>query len=457
MSNSYTLLVMLIAGFVSLHANPEKSPYLDLLQLYRTPRQPQDISSQSTVNKDLTVLGNLSVHGSAQLLDNARIGRDLEVENNLIIKKSVLINGEQVIGGNQIIVGNATIKNDLFVDNQAIVRNLEITEDALFLGNIDVANDLNVNGCITTSCLAITDSLSITDTLTVGCDVIVGCNIIMNDSLSPLIGNIVKNDTYFMHNFGTDNTFFGKASGNFVLTGSSNTAAGAGSMSSTTSGSNNIAIGAGAGSALTTGNNNICIGTSGITAEANTIRLGNNGTQTATFIAGVRNATMGTSDAVTVLIDSAGQLGTISSSKRFKSNVSALNITDISSRIQQIEPVSFHYNSDESQTKQFGLIAEQVESIFPELIIHDKDKQPLTIQYHLMPALLIAAIQHTTHQINDQAANYAELLTQHAILKSAHETLIDNFSALHSNHNALTRRVAQLEQLIKMLQTITSV
>src|SRR5439155_17275405 len=94
-----------------------------------------------------------------------------------------------------------------------------------------------------------------------------------------------------------------------TTTGTNNTACGQGALYHNTTGSSNIAVGASAGTNLTSGSNNIDIGGLGAAAESNTIRLGKKGVQTATYIIGISGATV--AGGVTVMVDSAGHLGTI--------------------------------------------------------------------------------------------------------------------------------------------------
>ncbi len=152
-----------------------------------------------------------------------------------------------------------------------------------------------------------------------------GGNIVLTDPSTASAGNIMKGSSRFIHNPGFANTFIGVDSGNFTVTGSSNTITGANALGNVTSGqsntasgvfalngntsgSYNIALGIGAGGALTTGDFNIDIGNAGVAGEAATIRLGTS--QTRAFIAGVRGVTPGINDALPVVIDSNGQLGT---------------------------------------------------------------------------------------------------------------------------------------------------
>ncbi len=154
-------------------------------------------------------------------------------------------------------------------------------------------------------------------------------------------------------------------------TGSNNTANGLNALFSNT-GSNNTAVHVGAGSSLTTGDNNIDIGNSGVDGESDTICIGSE-FQTRTFIAAIR-VTTGIADAVNVVIDSNGQLGTASSSRRFKKEIKPMDQT--SEAILALKPVTFHYKSDTTDTPQFGLIAEEVAKVNPDLVVPTKMESP---------------------------------------------------------------------------------
>src|SRR5690606_1927696 len=137
-----------------------------------------------------------------------------------------------------------------------------------------------------------------------------------------------------------------------------NTAVGVISLNELTTGVHNIAIGADSGNGITTGSNNISIGTDLISNSSRTIRIGGS-THDRAFIAGIRDTTTGNNNAVTVVIDSAGQLGTVSSSMRSKESIADLG--DVASALQRLRPVQFQYRqpfADGTKPVQYGLIAE---------------------------------------------------------------------------------------------------
>ena len=142
---------------------------------------------------------------------------------------------------------------------------------------------------------------------------------------------------------GADNTAVGQyalQSLEDLTIAEANTAVGMSSLGFLEAGFNNIAIGRSAGAGLVTGSNNILIGTFG-TNEVNTIRIGTQGVYSRAFMAGIRGVTSGVADAIPVMVDSAGQLGTVSSSRRFKFDIADMG--DASTGLMRLRPVTFRY------------------------------------------------------------------------------------------------------------------
>jgi hypothetical protein len=185
---------------------------------------------------------------------------------------------------------------------------------------------------------------------------------------------------------GSANTAVGNSALSSNTTGGINTAVGAFALNHNTVGNSNIALGNNAGLNLTTGDNNIDIGNFGVVGESSTIRLGNE-FQSRTFIAAIRGVTTDVADAVNVVIDSNGQLGTISSSRRFKKEIKPMD--QASKVILALKPVTFHYNSDTKDTPQFGLIAEEVAEVNPDLVARDKNGEIYTVRYDAVNAMLL--------------------------------------------------------------------
>ena len=217
-----------------------------------------------------------------------------------------------------------------------------------------------------------------------------------------------------LHNeTGNFNTAVGRFAG-FDQTGSSNTSLGAGSGfkqgSPVKTGNNNIAIGSNAGADWTTGSNNIAMGSPGVAGDVNTIRIGTPGTQARTFIAGIRGATVARRGASTVLIDATGQLGTVRSAMRYKEDVHPMG--DASSPLLNLRPVTFRYKqTDPDGTKpiQYGLIAEEVEKVMPDLVVRNEDGSVETVAYHILPSLLLNEYQKQNERMMAMEAEIAQL------------------------------------------------
>ena len=170
-------------------------------------------------------------------------------------------------------------------------------------------------------------------------------------------------------------------------TGGGNTAVGHSALFDNQSGIVNIALGFAAGT-RTTGSNNIVIGNIGVEGESNTIRIGGDvfgyGPQTAAFIAGI-SGTAVVGDAV--VVDGNGQLGTVASSARFKKNIKPMDKT--SEAILALKPVSFQYRSDSKGTPQFGLIAEEVAKVNPDLVVRNRNGEIYSVRYDQVNAMLL--------------------------------------------------------------------
>ena len=182
-------------------------------------------------------------------------------------------------------------------------------------------------------------------------------------------------------------------------------------------GSNNIAVGANAGINLTTGSNNIDIGAPGTAGEANTIRIGKLGTQNKTFIAGISGKTV--ASGVGVIINSNGQLGTVQSSARFKTGIKPMDKT--SEAVLALNPVTFRYKEelDPDHIPQFGLIAEEVEKVDPDLIVRDQDGKVNSVRYEAVNAMLLNEFLKEHRKGEEQAAKLAQQQSTILGLKAA--------------------------------------
>jgi Chaperone of endosialidase len=236
---------------------------------------------------------------------------------------------------------------------------------------------------------------------------------------------------------GTANTANGERALVNNVTGHGNTATGSGALFLNTSGDGNIALGVAAGQNLTTGDHNIDIGNSGVAGESNTIRIGD-AFHTRAFIAGIRGRTTGNNNAVPVLIDSVGQLGTASSSRRFKKEIKPMD--KASEAILGLKPVVFHYKSDGTATPQFGLIAEEVAEVNPHLVVRDDNGEIYTVRYEAVNAMLLneflkehrkneeqeATINKLQKQIEALAAGLQKISVQVEMSRPSPQTVLNN-------------------------------
>jgi hypothetical protein len=220
--------------------------------------------------------------------------------------------------------------------------------------------------------------------------------------------------------------------------GNYNTATGYEALYHHTSGTYNIALGWQAGFALTTGSHNIDIAnpgesTDGLAADSGVIRIGTlmpTALQTLTYIAGIYDNT--SVSGLAVVIDSDGQLGTVSSSERFKTAIAPMgsNMT----KLQQLRPVTFRYKADPQGTMRYGLIAEAVAKVYPELVIRDRTGRIDGIRYDELAPILLNEVQHQAAEIRDLKQQQKHFVTQ-AELKDLKQEL----------QAALTKQQAQEE------------
>lgn len=174
-----------------------------------------------------------------------------------------------------------------------------------------------------------------------------------------------------------------------------------GSFSST--GGNNTLVGSNTGNSYTgTEDSNILIGSDvqGTGSDSNVLRIGKaTGTNakeiSKTYICGINGTTVVGS---AVLVTSGDQLGILISSERYKENIKDMHFE--SNKIMSLRPVTFNYKNDEKKETQYGLIAEEVAEVYPNLVIYDKDGKPLSIKYHDFPAILLNEMKKMARRID---------------------------------------------------------
>jgi len=248
-------------------------------------------------------------------------------------------------------------------------------------------------------------------------------------------GNALQQNTT-----GTSNT----AVGDFALTnntvGSNNTAIGPVALGNG-AGDNNIAIGANAGGEIRTGDNNIDVGNYGIDGESSTIRIGTTGIQTATYVAGISGVPVTAGQAVAVT--STGQLGVRASSARYKEAIKPMD--KASEAVFELKPVSFKYKKelDATGTPQFGLVAEDVARISPELVVPDNQGKPFSVRYEAVNAMLLNEFLKEHRGVQ----NLKETVARQETLIAQQQESIESLTA------ALKAQAAQIQKVSDELRS----
>ncbi len=215
---------------------------------------------------------------------------------------------------------------------------------------------------------------------------------------------------------GVSNTASGSGALSYNVAGANNTGMGYNALNKATGG-NNTGLGAYAGESVTTGSYNIEVGPTGTSTDDHVIRIGD--VQTATFIAGIRGTTTGNSDAVAVVVDSKGQLGTVNSSGRFKEDVR--DMADASSGLLRLRPVTYRYKqayADGSKPIDYGLIAEEVAEVYPDLVVKGADGLVQTVQYQKLPPMLLNELQKQNEIIRQQREEVQKLESRLAAIEA---------------------------------------
>ena len=205
----------------------------------------------------------------------------------------------------------------------------------------------------------------------------------------------------------------------FNNTGRLNTAIGANALYNHTTGTLNIALGWAAGD-LTIGDNNIAIGNIGAAADVNTIRIGAQGAVTdefgvvhpahrRTFIAGIAGTAV---NGRPVIINANGLLGTAPSSERFKEQIKPMG--NASEAILALKPVTFRYKKeiDPEPTPEFGLVAEDVEKVNPDLVVRDADGKAYTVRYEAVNAMLLNEFLKEHRKVEQQRKDFEAALAR---------------------------------------------
>jgi hypothetical protein len=215
--------------------------------------------------------------------------------------------------------------------------------------------------------------------------------------MGALFANVAGNDN-------TANGFRALLS-NEEATANANTAIGSRALENNNGGHDNIALGFRAGANFSPGSNNIYIGNVGVTGENGTIRIGD-ASQTRTFIAGIAGSSV---TGAPVSVNADGQLGTTPSSQRFKDEIKPMDKT--SEAIFALEPVTFRYKKelDPDGIPQFGLVAEKLARVNPDLVVQDAAGKPYTVRYDAVNAMLLNEFLKEHRKVEELESVLAQL------------------------------------------------
>jgi Chaperone of endosialidase len=299
---------------------------------------------------------------------------------------------------------NTGVGAKTFLSNRAD-QNTAIGFSALFRNTTGVGNTANGASALFSNMVGSANTAIGTQALfssTGDANMAVGRNALFSNTVGSA-NTAVGFDTLFSNTTGNSNNAFGPAALTSNTTGGNNEAMGDGALHQNTTGNNNIAVGDGALFNTATGSNNIALGVEAgvnITDANHVICIGTAGANLSgtCFIGNIFGTTSGLG--TSVFINSDGQLGTMTSSGRFKEKIKPME--QASDALFALKPVTFRYKReiDSQQIPQFGLVAEDVEKVNPDLVVRDKDGKPYSVRYEAVNAMLLNEFlkEHSTVQ-----------------------------------------------------------
>src|SRR5882724_2960829 len=219
-------------------------------------------------------------------------------------------------------------------------------------------------------------------------------------------------------------------------TGVGNTASGFEALYNNT-GSFNIGLGNQAGKNLTFGNRNIDIGNGGVAGESNTIRIGN--AQTATYIVGISGSTA--TGGAAVFVAANGKLGTVTSSRRFKKDIADMNAA--SDALLALRPVTFRYKPelDKAGIPQYGLVAEEVAEVNPDLVVRDEKGEIYTVRYEAVNAMLLNEFLKAHRKVEKLEATVARQQKETQSIAAQQQKEIQALAAIVKKQALLIQKV----------------
>lgn len=221
----------------------------------------------------------------------------------------------------------------------------------------------------------------------------------------------------YSNEVGNLNTAGGENALYFNVVGNGNAGFGHSALKNST-GDNNVGLGANAGYNLTSGSNNVAIANAGVAGESGVIRIGTPATQVTTYIAGINNSKVTGS---AVYITAAGQLGTLASAERYKTAVADMG--GGSGKLRELRPVTFHLRTDPQGDVQYGLVAEEVAKVYPELVIRGASGDIEGVRYEELAPMLLNEVQQQEHKMEVQERRLQKMEQELAALKRINDAM----------------------------------
>ena len=346
------------------------------------------------VCQDACLTNNNTVQGDDALLnlttgtDNTALGLNALLSDttgyfNTAVGSQALLSN--TTGGNNVAIGAQAL-----FSNQTAYSNVAIGYQALYE---DTSSGFN----IAIGALALYSNTAV-DNVAVG-------NLAARNTSTGVENTVVGFSAMYANQTGSNNCAFGGQALNINLEGSNNTAIGTEALAGNF-GDNNIGIGAFAGQFIEGGSNNIEIGAMGKPSDQGDIRIGTKGLQNTVHIAGIYGRTV--PQGVAVVTDHLGHLGTVTSSARYKEAIKPMD--KASDAILALKPVTFRYKHelDPKGMPQFGLVAEDVEKVNPDLVARDADGKAFTVRYEAVNAMLLNEFLKEHRKVQKLEANAAQ-------------------------------------------------
>jgi hypothetical protein len=365
------------------------------------------------------VVGNLNTAiGAAALLDNTA--------------NSNTATGVGALLSNTVAFQNTANGTFALFSNTTGSNNTAVGADALFSNTDGFRN--NAVGILALSAHQTGNFNNAFGSLALGSDVSGASNDAFGDealrSNTTGTSNTAVGDLALHDNNGSLNCAFGSQSLKANTTGDQNTAIGTNALSSNTTGINNTAVGMNALNQSTTGQANVALGVGAgafVTTASGVICIGAQGDNldSTTWISGIYGTTTVSGSTLPVVVSHGGQLGTMSSSRRFKRDIEPMG--NASQGILGLKPVTFHYKSDKTGTPQFGLIAEEVAEVNADLVVRDENRKAYSVRYDAVNAMLLNEFLKEHRVVQQQGATITRLEKQIEVLTASLQNIKTQF------------------------------